>query len=420
MTEKKPKILYIEDDPSNRRLVERVLVHAGFDVYMAVTALEGIDKARDIQPDLILTDINLPDLSGHEIATTLRSEEQFKTTPIVAFSAMTYDEHHGMAMAAGVDGFLSKPLDAEKFPDQIKFYLGGGRDKIETGQLSAGQKKFTQQVVRRLENRIRRLEASNEDLKRLDRMKETFIQITAHELRTPLTLVFGYIRLLKDYPAIQQIVQDDPMIEQLIDGLMDSTSRMHHIIDEILTISRIMTDSIDIKITQVNLQTLLSEVLNEYKPAITERNLTIHFDQSQFPTKMQVDGALIRLAFRNLISNAIKFTPDEGQIYIKGTTDGTQVRINIEDTGIGIDKRDQLHIFERFHVLGEVDFHSTSKTAFGGGGLGLGLAICKGIMDVHGGTIIVDSDGRHEGSYLGSKFIVTLPLIAKHPDKNVT
>lgn len=420
MAEKKKKILYIEDDPSNRRLVERVLVHAGYDVHMAFTALDGIDKAREIQPDLILTDINLPDLSGHEIATTLRSEEQFKSTPIVAFSAMTYDEHHGMAMAAGVDGFLTKPLDAEKFPDQIQFYLDGGRDKIETGRLSDGQKKFTQQVVRRLENRIRKLEASNEDLKRLDRMKETFIQITAHELRTPLTLVFGYIRLLKDYPAINTIMQNDPMIEQLIDGLMDSTTRMHHIIDEILTVSRIMTESIDIKITQVNLQTLLHEIIAEFQSALTERNLQLHYDSSAFPTNMQADGHLLELAFRNLISNAIKFTPDQGHIYLKAETKFSQIHIVIEDTGIGINKSDQLHIFEPFHVLGDVDFHSTSKTAFGGGGLGLGLPICRGIMDAHGGTITVESRRRDETNLPGSKFTVMLPLITQRPNKNTT
>ena len=418
MIKTNPTILYIEDDPSNRRLVERVLLHSGYTVHMAVNGLDGIDRARELLPDLVLTDINLPDLSGHEIATTLRGDPRFENTPIVAFTAMGYGDHQEMAMAAGINGFLLKPLDVEKFPSQIKFYMDGGKDKVDTTMLSTGQTKYTREVVGRLEDRIRKLEEANAALQRLDSMKQTFIQITAHELRTPLTLVFGYIRLIEDYPSMKTVMQADPAIKQLVEGVVDATARMHNIINEILTISRIMTGTIKITISQMNLGSILRKVVDDFKEAATERKLTIKLDESQCPRNMQADGELLRLAFKNLIGNAIKFTPDGGQINIKCETNPIQTRIIVQDTGIGIDKTEQKFIFEQFHMLGSVELHSSSKTAFGGGGLGLGLPISKGIVEAHEGKITVESEGRNEKTNPGSTFTVTLPIITKRPPES--
>jgi len=418
MIETNPTILYIEDDPANRRLVERVLSHSGYTIYMAVNGLDGIDRARELLPDLVLTDINLPDLSGHEIATVLRGDSRFENIPIVAFTAMGYGDHQEMAMAAGINGFLLKPLDVEKFPAQIKFYLDGGKDKVDTAMLSTGQTKHTREVVGRLESRIRQLEEANAALQRLDNMKQTFIQITAHELRTPLTLVFGYIRLIEDYPSMKAVMRADPAIKQLVEGVVDSTARMHSIINEILIIGRIMTGTVKLTITQTNLGMILHKVIGDFKEATAERKLTIHLDESQFPRNMQADGELLRLAFKNLIGNAIKFTPDGGQIYITCETNPIQTRIIVQDTGIGIDKSEQKFIFEQFHMLGSVELHSSSKTAFGGGGLGLGLPISKGIIEAHEGKITVESEGRNEKANPGSTFTVILPIITKRPPKS--
>lgn len=406
-------ILYIEDDAASRQLVLRTLHHVGYNVLVAERGLDGIDLARQTLPDLILTDIDLPDLNGREIATTLRSDARFYDTPIVALTASDRHDERELAMAAGINGYLTKPVNIEELQIHIEHYLSGGQDEIDPERLDLARERYLEEVVVRLEKRIRQLEETNKALYRLDEMKDTFIQLTAHELRTPLTLVYGYTRLLEDHPPLRDMMTQDTGIATLITGLTESIGRMHAVIDEILTMSRIMTNRIDMTIKPTNLGALVRKVLIGFDNAIRDRNLTVHFDQAEWPISMRADDDLLRIAVTNLVSNAIKYTPDEGHIYLRAEMDGQHVMFTVKDTGIGIDVAEHEKIFERFHTLNDVSLHTTSKTAFNGGGIGLGLPICRGIISAHGGRIRVESPGRDREKCPGSEFVVILPLITK-------
>ena len=160
----------------------------------------------------------------------------------------------------------------------------------------------------------------------------------------------------------------------------------------------------------MNLARTVRTVITQYEDVIQNRNLKLYFSEDEWPQSMRADGDLIQLTISNLLSNAIKYTPDGGEIYLRAQTKGKLVRFSVRDTGIGISHDKREVIFERFNIGGEVDTHTTSKTAFGGGGLGLGLAICKGIIEAHGGTIAVDSPGHDTKKLPGSEFIVILPV----------
>lgn len=416
----KRTILYIEDDPASRRLVERTLSFAGYHVLVAERGLEGVDLARRHQPDLILTDINLPDLSGQEIASTLRREERFANTPIVALTAQSHGSTDWeMALAAGINGYLTKPLDVETLADQLEYYLNGGQDEIDTDRLAAAQMKYTQAVVSRLEARIRDLERVNSELVELDKMKDTFIQLTAHELRTPLTLVFGYTQLLEDNAEIRSRMQSDLDMQMLVEGLSESVERLQALIDEIVTISRIMTNRIQLSISPVNVGLVAWKAVKHYAKALQEREITLSFDQSQFPIDLRGDSDLLYIVFLNLMSNAIKYTPDGGTVQLKAHFNDDQLHFSVQDSGIGIDKNIQKQVFERFFAAADVLLHSTSKTAFGGGGLGLGLPICKGIIEAHGGQIWVESEERDAQRRPGSEFFVVLPMASSNVGKKV-
>lgn len=414
-------ILYIEDDPASRRLVQRSLKHAGYEVLLAERGLQGIDIARTQKPDLVLTDINLPDISGYEIATSLRNDERFAALPIVALTAHGYGEPQHIAAAAGINGYLTKPLNLSYLIRQIEFYISGGVDQIDRERVSAAQVRYTRDVVSRLEQQVRQLEDANTRLRTLDRMKENFIQITAHELRTPLTLVIGYSRLLEDYPPLKALIEHDVSISTLLDGLRDSITRMYIVIDEILTMSRIMMNEIDLSLAPISLGNIVQRVNASFYETLAERDLTIHLEPDEWPKQMQGDADLLKLAFTNLIGNAIKFTPDGGDIFLNARIcEGNPapcVIVKVRDTGIGIDPADQEDIFEEFHTLGDVEYHSTSKTAFGGGGLGLGLPVSRGIIEAHGGSVSVESRGRDTKNFPGSTFIINLPIIAQRKDK---
>ncbi len=410
-------ILYIEDDPASRTLVARTLAHAGYRVLVAERGLEGIDLARQEKPDLILTDINLPDLSGREVTTRLRGEPQFQTTPIVALTAQTLDEFRDIAIAAGITGYLTKPIDIETLPEAVEYYLRGGRDTIGPERLSEAQTRYTQEVVGRLEAQIRDLESANNALRRLDKMKDTFIQLTAHELRTPLTLVFGYSRLIEDAAPVRALIQQDANLQVLMKGLQDSIRRMQDIINEILTISRIMTNQIDLSIGAVNPGLLAEQVVSSFEEALKTRAVQVHFDRTGWPDSLRGDADLLLLALNNLVNNAIKYTPDGGHVYLTASATEHTIQMRVKDTGIGIAPEERATVFERFHTAGDTQLHSTSKVAFLGGGLGLGLAVCKGIVEAHGGRIWVESPGYDPEKLPGSEFIIELPVNAppRHP-----
>lgn len=412
-------ILYIEDDPASRLLVERALKHAGYHVLVAERGLDGIDMARRESPDLILTDINLPDLSGREITTTLRGDSRFKRTPIVALTAQGYGEHRALAMAAGVTGYMTKPVDVEALMDKIDYYLKGGKDFIDADTLSEAKSQYMQEVVGRLESQIRDLETSNNTLKHLDKMKDSFIQITAHELRTPLTLVNGYSRLLGELPALKEAMGTDENTRVMVQGLQDSVKRMQGIINEIVTISRIMNNHIDLTIGPINPGLIAERTLNNMQETLKTRSVNVHFKRDEWPDKMRGDGDLLALLISNLISNAVKYTPDGGHVYLNASTNAACIRISVKDSGIGVAKDQQERIFERFHTAGDTLLHSTSKTAFRGGGLGLGLAVCKGIVEAHGGSIRVESPGCDPDKLPGSEFVVemSLAVATQQPNK---
>lgn len=406
-------ILYIEDDPASRSLVQRTLLFHGFKVFVAECGLEGIDIARRETPDLILTDINLPDLTGREITTRLRTDPTFQATPIVALTAQSLAEQRELAIAAGLTGYITKPIDVEALPKQVDYYLKGGRDYLDPQRVHEAQSRYTREVVERLEGRIRELENFTTLLRRLDRMKDTFIQITAHELRTPLTLIYGYSRLIEDNSLLKPLLAQDEGLKMLVDGMNGSIVRMQGLINEIVTMSRIMTNKIDLVIGATDLGNITTKVIKGYQQALQDRRITPNFDAASFPSAMRADWELIELAMRNLIGNAIKFTPDGGKFDISAKVTGENVHVSIRDYGIGISKENQRAIFERFNATGDMQLHSTSKTAYRGGGIGLGLAICKGIIEAHGGRIWVDSEGYDETAMHGSNFQFIIPLITE-------
>ncbi len=409
----KTTILYIEDDPGSQMLVQRTLAFAGYRVVIASRGLEGLDMAAKEMPDLILMDINLPDLSGREVTTKLRSDERFRSVPIVALTALGQAGEREKAIAAGASGYITKPVDIDRLPTQVAHYLAGARDTTDSETLVKAQTAYNQEIVNRLETKLRELEANNAELRRLDKIKDDFIQLTAHELRTPLTLVYGYSRLLQESSVVRRLKEESAEIKMFIDGLVESIERMSAVINEILTISRIATGRIELNLGPTNLAEIVSMIVNEFYQVTQQRNLLVSFNPNQWPSLIQGDGELLELALYNVIGNAIKYTPDGGVINLIAKMGVTNVLISVQDTGIGISKADQVRIFDRFYTAGDTQLHSTSKTAFRGGGLGLGLAICRGIVEAHGGRIWVESEGRDEERMPGSTFYIDLPIQAR-------
>lgn len=408
--ETKAKILYIEDDFASRQLVERVLNNKGYAVFLADDGLEGITVAREQEPNLILMDINLPNMDGREITTHLRSLPNFSDTPIVALTANNSPGSRMLALAAGCTGFLTKPIDVVEFPRQVEDFLKGREEPLTPDQKTEGLQIHAQNMVTRLEKKVRELEQVNQRLRELDRLKSDFILLVSHELRTPLTLVHGYAHLLGEHIRRSDAAIPITDLEHITQGLTAGANRMQDVIGEIISVSRIASGNLELSMGPVRLDHVVEDLQTSIKEVCMVRRLQLHIgDLSNLPL-VEGDGKQIKTALSHVIGNAIKYTPDKGHIYIVGRALKDAVDIIIKDTGIGIPAEEHRHIFDQFYALGAIELHSTSKSAFQGGGLGLGLAIAKGIVEAHNGRIWVESDRRDPDSLPGSTFHILLPI----------
>jgi signal transduction histidine kinase len=410
MTTEKTKILYIEDDHASRQLVERVLNSRGYAVYLADDGLQGITIAREKQPQLILMDINLPNMDGREITTRLRSLPNFSNIPIVALTANTSPGSRELALAAGCTGFMTKPIDVLTFPRDVEAFLKGREEPLADGERAEHLKKHAENIVERLEGKVRELEKVNKRLRELDSLKSDFILLVSHELRTPLTLVHGYAHLLEENLQRADGAIPTSDLAHIASGLTSGASRMQEVIGEIISVSRIASGKLDLSLGPVRLEHVISDLETQFKEVCLNRRLTLHVGNLQNLPLIEGDGKQIKMAVSHVLQNAIKFTPDKGQIYVVGRAVKDAVDLIVKDTGIGVPVEEQRHIFDQFYSLGAIEHHSTSKSAFQGGGLGLGLAIAKGIVEAHNGRIWVESERRDPSNPPGSIFHILLPI----------
>lgn len=260
----------------------------------------------------------------------------------------------------------------------------------------------------------RQLEDTKQTLERLDRSKSDFIAVAAHELKTPLTLIEGYASMLRD--AITQ-KEEDPQETLLLNGINTGTRRLRSIVDDMIDVSLIDNSLLSLNFQPVWFDRLLNVLGMEFGRSMEERRQTLEVCTFEGSREMTFgDPERLLQVFRNLISNAIKYTPDGGKITVDGRKLPGFVEITVADTGIGIEPDDQQIIFEKFGRLGNTSLHSSGKTKFKGGGPGLGLHIAKGIVESHGGAIWVESSGYDEVNYPGSIFHVILPVRMEPPD----
>jgi len=409
--EPRARILYVEDDPSSARLVQRVLEAEGFDVRIVTDGIAALEAARQLQPALILMDINISGLDGYEVTTRLRALEELKDIPIVAVTAATLRGDRERALIAGCDGYIPKPIDVDRFPRQVEAFLGGLRERIESPQEKADYLvEYSRRLVERLEEKIRELERAHADLQRLDKMKTDFIILAGHELRTPLSAIYGYSQMLLSTPDIPGSPDEEGSPRHLLHQVVQATRRLNQVVDDILNVFLIEANKLELSLGPVPLHSLVQNVVRNIRNLDPGRQLTFEFEGLETLPMIMGDAQRLFQALWHVVSNAVKYTPDGGTIRIAGRVVDHTVHLSIQDTGIGIDPADRERIFDRFYVVEDTLLHHSSKTAFKGGGLGLGLSLARGIIEAHKGRIWIESEGRDEVRLPGTTVHILLPL----------
>lgn len=406
-------ILNVEDNPENRELVRRILESEGYKVVDAVTALEGIEKAVELKPDLILMDINLPDLDGFTAVTRMRSYSQLNTVPILALTARNVSDDRERAKAIGCDGYLSKPIDFDELISEVARHIAAGhKEEAPATQREYYLKEQSLNLIEELERKFKELQGAYERLKHLEQAKSNFISVASHELRTPLTVIHSYTQMLQMMPSIS----NDNGAKELLEGVTKGVSRLQEIMNDMVSVIRVELADKNVKFGPVSIRSIIKGVEAEQVEATRDRQLKLATNVPSDLPMVSGDAKQLHSAIARIIGNAVKYTPDGGQISItcrlieeKEPERQSFIEIIIADTGVGIAIEKQKLIFEKFGTAEDVSLHSTSKTQFMGGGAGLGLTIAKGVIEAHEGRIWVESEGYDKEKLPGSKFFILLP-----------
>lgn len=255
-----------------------------------------------------------------------------------------------------------------------------------------------------------------QQLEKLDRSKSNFISVAAHELKTPLTLIEGYTTMMRDMIDASGQMQFD----SLLNGMNKGVRRLHEIIDDMIDVSLIDNNLLSLNFQQVTIMHILNLLEGEVSDSVMERKQKLEI--RKFPgveSWIYADPERIYQALHNVLTNAIKYTPDQGKIIVDGRMLPGFIEVTVKDSGIGVAPENTSAIFEKFAALGRTNLHSSGKTKFKGGGPGLGLPITRGIIEAHGGTIWVESEGYDEQTFPGSTFHLLIPIRTEADDPKV-
>ncbi len=264
----------------------------------------------------------------------------------------------------------------------------------------------------------------NELLRQMDKVKTDFINIASHELRTPLTKIRGYTDIMAEMN--HDNTMDKDQVDMVTQQLKKAGDRLEEVIAQMLDVSQLDVEAMRLTFLNTSVDAILRIASDSFNQALKERNITLTLQGTTTLPSIQGDFQRLSQTFREIIGNAIKFTPDGGRIDIhanhlpanfdKDRPDA--IEIVVADTGVGIDPSHHELIFEKFFRVGSTSLHSTGATKFMGAGPGLGLTIARGVIKGHGGQIWVDSEGFDREKCPGSQFHVVLPLAPVVPASN--
>jgi PAS domain S-box-containing protein len=320
-----------------------------------------------------------------------------------------------MKLGGEVTGVLTAGYrEGRTFTDREVFLLSSVAGQlavlIENQTLYAQMQEKTRELERSrhdLRENLKEVKRANIELGRLNVAKNNFIGMASHELKTPITSVMGGVELLLYYSNLEMTNEQRSILESIREGIMELKS----LVDDLLSLSRIEAQGLTLNSIPHDLLDLFRETADMLALPLSSRNLDIRFTGSAPPVR--VDSTIFRLVARNLLENAIKFTPDGGSITITasvpegdalmelagelapfyavmpaGIANHAQFcRLDVVDTGIGIPEEERARVFEKFYGLGDLRHHSSGKTEFMAKGSGLGLSIVKGIVEAHGGLV---------------------------------
>ncbi|MFZ4555535.1 MAG: hybrid sensor histidine kinase/response regulator [Pseudanabaena sp.] len=399
-------ILIVDDTIYNIQLLSLMLNKHGYQVEKATSGTEALENAKRLLPDIILLDIRMPDIDGYEVCKRLKADPETKNIPIIFISSIEETTDKVEAFSVGGVDYISKPFQLIEVLARIETHL----------RLCLLQKKLQEQNEE-LQSSAIVLSRSLEQECKLSQMKSDFISVVSHEFRTPLTTIQSASELLEYYEWTKE-----EQVEQL-HQIQSEVKHMTDLMEDVLFLSRANASRAKLHLTKFDLIDFCKRILVQMKKAFAE-NYTLYSFLHGLPSDIAIenfhlqnelplvivnmDEKLLRQIITNLITNAIKYSDQNSVIEFRVTVNSNvspnvsspKVSFVISDRGIGIPEEDLEHLFSAFHRGKNVGILP---------GSGLGLSIVKNCIDIHNGSIAVNSKLN-----VGTEFTVTLPLGSKN------
>lgn len=383
MTESNGKLLIVDDDSFVRNILSSIMEEEGFLVDTAENAEIALEKLESSLSEisLIISDMNMPGMDGLSLIKEIEKREL--NIPIVI---LTGNEEISVAIEALKNGAEDYLIKDNLIQDTVPVVV---RNVLEKSQL----KKFNEQLVSELREKNLKLEKSNVELSELNALKNKFLGIASHDLMNPLSSIKAFTAIILSN-ACGEISGE---LREYID-IIDNTSKgMITLLEDLLDVSVIESGKLQLAFEKCQIEDLIKERVKLYTVSAQKKKINIEADLKKLPMIFCDKNRVVQI-LDNLISNAIKYSPFDSNVYISTLYDDESVTIKIRDEGPGIDKEEQKMLFESFQKLSTQPTGDESST-------GLGLAIVKKIIEAHKGSINVESEVGN-----GSTFSFTLPI----------
>jgi two-component system sensor histidine kinase/response regulator len=347
------RVLVVDDEVKNRELLRALLEAQGHQVSEARDGQEGLAAAIEGLPDVVLLDVMMPNLDGLEVCRRLKAAAKTAPIPVLLVTSLSDRKERLEGIKAGASDFITKPVDTADLVLRVRNAV-------------AGKRLFD------------RLEAQYQRLRELEGMRDNLVHMIIHDLRSPLAGVYTYLQLLD--LELNGVL--DPKRREYLGQSIAILNRVQDMTNAVLDVSRFESNQMPMSPASVDLYEVVTEAIQSLGSAAAPPRVLI--ERSEAPVIALCDREIIRRVVANLVGNALKFTPEVGQVRVTMRSGERDVEVAVADTGRGIPPEHQQRIFEKFGQVGGPADRARHSA-------GLGLTFCKMAVEAHGGIIGVNS-----------------------------
>jgi K+-sensing histidine kinase KdpD len=361
-------VLVVDDEVKNRKLLSEMLQAKGYNVLEAGNGEDALTLVNEQNPDVLLLDVMMPDMSGYEVCSQVKADPQTAMIPVIMVTALNDYEDLVRGVEAGALDFLTKPV------------------KMQEILLKVRNASFMKKLYEREHE-------SREEIQGLKDYHDDLVRMVVHDMKNPLFLIDGYVEMLQEHLKSQ----NDDVAERYIDSIKQSSGQLLKLVRNMLDIGRMEYGGMTLKRQECDLGGLIQEVRDAQSSIYT--HIHIVSELPEVPVKVLVDIDLINRVITNILENALNHSADGDTVTISMQQDDDRVTIEIKDQGDGIPEEYQESIFDKFSCVDQKREGRCCST-------GLGLTFCRLAIHEHDGRIGVSSEQKN-----GSAFWFTLPSL---------